>query len=101
MTKYASYNNTLTVAVVYRAISSATTITANDYQINVTSGTFTQPLPTAVGIQGKQYAIKNSGTGVVTVSCFGEQTIDGETTQTVAQWENLIVVSNNANWLIV
>jgi hypothetical protein len=85
----------------YRAISSATTITATDYQINVTSGTFTQPLPTAVGAQGKQYAIKNSGTGVVTVSCSGAQTIDGETTQTVDQYENLIVVSNNANWLII
>lgn len=85
----------------YRAITSATTILSTDWQIEATTGTFTQPLPTAVGIAGKIYSIKNSGTGVITVSTTSSQTIDGSLTQPLHQWENLTVMSNGTNWIIL
>ncbi len=50
-----------------RNITSATTITTNDYTINVTSGTFSQPLPATPSV-GQIFYIANSGLGVVTVT---------------------------------
>jgi hypothetical protein len=84
----------------YRAITAPTAITAADYQIEVTSGTFAQPLPTAVGIVGKVFSIKNSGTGSVTVSTTASQTIDGQLTQVLTQYDNMGVMSNGANYII-
>jgi len=84
----------------YRAITSATTITGADYAIEITSGTFTQPLPTAVGMSPRLLSFKNSGTGVITITANGAQTIDGETSQTLYQGESMDLRSNNANWII-
>ena len=38
-------------------------ILETDYFIDCTSGTFTVTLPTAVGVHGKIYIVKNSGSG--------------------------------------
>lgn len=39
------------------------------------SGTFTVTLPTAVGCAGRQYVIKNTDTGVITVDANSTETI--------------------------
>jgi len=67
----------------YVEVTSTYTVTSDDYAVEATSGTFTINLPTAVGIKGKIYQIKNSGSGVITVDANGGQTIDGQTTQTL------------------
>lgn len=85
----------------YRAISSATTIISADFQIEVTAGTFTQPLPTAIGAQGKIYSIKNSGTGIVTMSTTGGQTIDGAATVALLQYDNMEVMSTGSGWIVI
>jgi len=59
----------------YTAVNGTYTITANDYLIDATSGTFQITLPSAVGIKGKIYVIKNSGNGVITLDGSGSQTI--------------------------
>ena len=41
-------------------IGSTYTITDDDYMVAVSGGTFTINLPTAVGVQGKLYVIKNN-----------------------------------------
>jgi len=90
------------LATAYAAKTTTYTITATDSVIDCTSGTFTVTLPTAVGCTGRQYVIKNSGTGAITVACNGAQTIDGVTTSTLGtQYQSLTVVSNNANWIII
>ena len=71
-----------------------------DYVIDCTSGTFTVTLPTSVGMQGKVYNIKNSGTGTITVATTSSQTIDADTTKTLLQWDNLQIVSTGVNWII-
>jgi len=85
----------------YRAINALRTLDATDYQIECTANTFTVTLPTAVGIEGRIYSIKNSGSGLITIACNGAQTIDGQTTQSINQWEDITLMSNNANWIII
>lgn len=93
-------NGSLSVA--YVAKTANYTATSSDSVINCTSGTFTVTLPTAVGITGRKYTIKNSGTGVITIGTTSSQTIDGVTTQTLGtQYMSMDVVSNGANWIIV
>jgi len=77
------------------------TLTSSDYTVNCTSGTFTVTLPTAVGIQGRIYNIKNTGTGTITVDANGTETIDGDLTESVYQYENLQIQSTNSNWIIL
>lgn len=85
----------------YVAKTTTYTATAADYTIDCTTGTFTVTLPTAVGIPGREYIIKNSGTGVITIATTSSQTIDGVTTKTLnVQYGGLRVQSNNANWII-
>lgn len=72
------------------------------YQIiNCTANTFTVTLPTAVGISGREYIIKNSGSGVITLDGDGTETIDGALTLVLNQYDSYTVVSNGANWVII
>ena len=73
------------------------TLTTSDYQIECTANSFTLTLPSAVGISGQVFSMKNSGTGTITVSGL----IDGATFQTLAQWDNLQVMSNGATYIII
>lgn len=77
-----------------------TIVAATDYCINCTSGTFTVTLPTAVGIAGQEFVIKNSGTGVITVATTSSQTIDGALTDVLSsRYQSITVISDGANWL--
>ncbi|MES2140473.1 MAG: hypothetical protein V4511_12265 [Bacteroidota bacterium] len=82
--------------------SSAYTLTAVDDIVSVT-GTTTITLPTAVGIAGRKYTIKNiDAATTVTVSASGAETIDGAPTKALAlQYQYLTLLSDGANWLIV
>ena len=72
-----------------------------DYGIETTTNTFTITLPTAVGIGGQEFVIKNSGTGVVTIDGDGTETIDGYLTISLTQYDALTLASNGANWIII
>jgi hypothetical protein len=89
------------LTLAYKAITTAYTIGTADYQIEATSGTFDITLPTAVGIQGRVYSVKNSGTGSITLATTSAQTIDGATTKALAQYTNVRVMSNGTNWIVV
>lgn len=85
----------------YLARTSTYSISPNDHFIDVTSGTFTITLPTAVGCTGKIYVIKNSGSGTLTVATTSSQTIDGATTKILnTQYAGLQLRSDGANWKI-
>lgn len=90
-------------ATAYAAKTAAYTLTSADYTIEITSGTHTQTLPTAVGIAGRIYVITNSGAGVVTIGTTSSQTFINvsttPTTLTLNQFQTAIVQSNGANWL--
>lgn len=85
----------------YTAKTTTYTVTSDDYTVDCTTGTFTVTLPTAVGITGKVFVIKNSGSGVITVDGDGSETIDGATTQSLNQYDSITVQSNGSNWIII
>jgi hypothetical protein len=80
--------------------SSAFTLNATHHLADCVTNTFTVSLPTASGISGQEYIIKNSGTGTITVDPDGAQTIDGAATVTLTQWESVTIVSTGTNWII-
>jgi hypothetical protein len=89
-------------ALPYAAKTTTYPITSSDYAIDCTSGTFTVTLPTAVGITGRLYIIKNSGAGTITVATTSSQTIDGVTTKTLSvQYGGIEVQSNGSNWIVL
>lgn len=86
----------------YTSATSTYVVQQTDFVIDCTSGTFTVTLPTAAGIVGKQYCIKNSGTGVITVDANGSETIDSSLTFILSvQYESIWIVSDGANWKVI
>lgn len=86
--------NVVTVTAAYQATDVDEVILAN--------GTFAVTLPSAVGLDGRIYIVKNIGAGTVTVNTSNSQTIDGGATASLnAANESIVVMSDNANWKIV
>ncbi len=82
--------------------TSTYTIDNEDCVVNCTSGTFTVTLPTAVGVEGQYFVVKNSGAGVITIEGDGAETIDGAPDFTLStQYESVTVISNGANWAVI
>jgi hypothetical protein len=75
------------------------TVTEDDYMVDVTGGTFTVSLPTAVGVQGRLLVIKNNGGGAVTVDPFGSQTIDGKPFVILGETNSIQLASNGTEWV--
>ena len=84
----------------YKAVTTTYAIGPNDNTIDCTSGTFNVTLPTAVGIAGKRYIVKNSGAGTITLNTTSSQTIDGTVVRSLSQYDSFFVESNGANWII-
>ncbi len=88
----------------YTTKTSAYSIGENDYFINGSpsiSTTIIFTLPTATGITGKQYIIKNVGSGTITVATTASQTIDGSASTNLAQYQTLHVESSGSGWLVI
>lgn len=86
----------------YIAKTTTYSIAPTDYLIECTSGSFTVTLPTAVGIEGKTYIVKNTGAGTITVATTSSQTIDGSAPASLGAGPTVIrVMSNGANWITI
>lgn len=84
----------------YVAKTGTYTVGQFDSTIDCTANSFTVILPTAVGIAGRTYVVKNSGTGIITVDAAGSETIDGLTNILLISKQSITVQSNGANWII-
>lgn len=83
------------------AINATYDIAETDFLVVFTANTFTATLPTAVGIEGRTYILKNTGAGSITIDTDGG-TIDGNATYPLAsQYKYVQVISNGVNWLII
>lgn len=67
---------------------------------SATGRTFTLPAVAAVST-GKYYTIKNIGTASLTIDGDGSETIDGNTTISLAQYNSATLVNNGTQWLII
>ena len=93
------FNNSVTFAAV--SVSANTTIDST-YTHYFASGTITITLPTAVGIAGRTYWIKRTGTGTITIATTASQTIDGAASLSItAQYDSYTLVSDGSNWFIM
>ena len=89
-------NNLVTVTTTYTALAKDSTIFCNS------ATPFQVTLPTAVGVKGKIYIIKNISTGAVTVDGNLAETISGQTTVILGGTNSEIaIVSDNTNWHLV
>jgi hypothetical protein len=80
-------------------INGSYTATTDDYMIDITGGTFTVSLPTAVGVQGRLIVVKNNGGGAVTVDPFGSETIDGKSFVILGETNSIQLASNGTEWV--
>lgn len=85
--------------IAYVAKTGNYTLTISDQTVDNTTGSNTMTLPTAVGIAGRIYTIKNTGAGTVTLATTSSQTIDGAAPGTVAAGSVINLESNGANWI--
>lgn len=88
----------------YTAKTANYSILVSDYTIDCTANSFTLTLPTAVGITGYIYEIKNTGeTGgtTITIATTGGQLIDASTTQTVTTALPFRVKSTGGGWIVL
>lgn len=91
----------------YRTVAGSTAISATDNSIvftGVSAATLT--LPTAIGIDGRVYWIKNASTAVttpvLTINTTAGQTIDYNSSWTLDEPNEIIrVVSDGANWYVL
>jgi hypothetical protein len=95
---YNSYDNSV---LPYTAIGTTYTATTTNSTIDVSGGTFTITLYTAVNNIGRTLYIKNSGTGIITVDANASETIDGQLTRTLSNDESLLLQSNGSNWVML
>jgi hypothetical protein len=83
-----------------RTVASSTTILLSDKTINISSGTFTQNLITAVGNIGLEFEFINSGSGIVTLDANSAETINGSLTLVLPSDTGVKIKSDNSNWII-
>nr|MDD5023148.1 hypothetical protein [Candidatus ainarchaeum sp.] len=73
----------------YRIISGERTLDNTDFFVECSSASpFAVTLPTAIGIIGRPYEVKNVGSGEITVQTSSAQMIDGTPTKTLAQFDH-------------
>lgn len=87
----------------YKAKSANYTALNTDDVIECTSGSFTITLHAANdATRGyRPLAIKNSGTGTITVDANASETIDGQLTIDLATLDAITLMSNGSAWLII
>ena len=77
-------------------------VTVNDDIVLANSATpFTITLPAVSGLTGQHYTIKNINTANITVDGNASETIDGQLTQILTQYESIDIVCNGSAWFII
>jgi hypothetical protein len=75
------------------------TLTISDDYVRFNGTSLTATLPTAVGIDGHEFIIKNLNATSLIIATTSSQTIDGAATVALTQYQFLRIVSNGgAGW---
>ena len=82
-------------------VTADTAISASDYTVLLDATGLTATLPTAAGISGRSYTVKQVASGSGTVAASGTQTIDGAGTYALtAQYKAVTVQSDGTAWQV-
>lgn len=84
----------------FKKVGGDYTLANDDYTVDCTEAV-TITIPTASGVRGKVYNIKNTSSGNVTVNTVLSQLIDDTTSITLEPYENLTIQSDSNSWLIL
>lgn len=90
----------------YTSVSANTTLDTTHHVVSVdaSGGARTITLPTAVGINGREYTIRklDSSGNAVTIDGDGAETINGAATKVLAaQYDVATIMSNGSNWVVL
>lgn len=99
-----SSSGLIRVYLAYLAKSANYQITANDRAklINVTSGVVTLTLPQAsVAGEGYYIALRNSGSGSVTIEGWGTEMVNGSLSYTLNQNESTLIATDGSSWYTI
>lgn len=90
------------LASVYQAKTATYPVTAADSVIDCTTGTFKVTLPDAATVTGREFIVRNSGTGIITIARTSSQTVDGVNADVILAGKGFLeVVSNGASWNVL
>lgn len=81
--------------------SSTATLDGNDFIFIATANTFTVNLPDATACENRAYIIRNKGAGTITLDPYSTQTIDDNSTRTIASGNGAMVISDGSNWISI
>lgn len=95
----ASWTSSSVISNQYIYVTSSYSILNTDYYIDA-NGTFDVTLPTAVGLSGRTFIIKNTGTGIITVQTTGSETIDNLPSYNLGFYDTVDIESNGSDWLL-
>jgi len=84
----------------YSSVNATLTLNETYHVVNCTANTFTINLPTATDV-GREYIIKNSGSGTITIDPDGAETIDGAASISLGQFDSVTIISTGTNWIII
>ena len=94
--------STLFAAGVTAKSGAYTVATTDRGQLLNCTGTWSLSLPAAATAgAGFAFAVRNSGTGAITVDGYGSETVDGAATITLAAGASAVIVCTGAAWLSV
>ena len=80
-------------------VAAPITLGASQEMVSGISGApVTVTLPLAASFPGKQYMIKNQGTGALTIQRSGADNIDNLTAVVLAQWQSVILISDGVQF---
>ena len=79
------------VTVPLTQVNGVYSVGVDDYTVEATANSFTITLPTAVGITGKIYVIKNSGAGTITFAATEGEPIDGQSSWPLTQYDTISI----------
>jgi hypothetical protein len=88
------------VATAIRTLTSSAALTATDSVVLLNGTALTATLPSAAGIAGRAYTVKQTSASTGTVATSSSQTIDGASTVSLTQYKYVTVISDGSDWLI-
>lgn len=94
-----SSDGTVTESYSYASKTGTYTATTSD-TVLLCSGTWTLTIPTPVGVGGKVYRVKNTGTGAITVTPAAS-TIDGQASDVISPGGARMYFSDNVAWRVL